>query len=89
MPTTAEAGLPGYEIDFWYALLGPAGMASSLVDRIQREVAAVVLAPEMKQNLLAQGCIAVGGKPAELSALITREYEQWVKVVQARGVKVE
>src|SRR3954468_22020587 len=74
VPTTAEAGLPGYEIDFWYALLGPAGMARSLVDRIQREVAAVVLAPEMKQNLLAQGCIAVGSKPAELSALITREY---------------
>jgi tripartite-type tricarboxylate transporter receptor subunit TctC len=89
VPTTAEAGLPGYEIDFWYALLGPAGMASGLVDRIQREVAAVVLAPEMKQNLLAQGCIAVAAKPAELSALITREYQQWVKVVQARGVKVE
>ncbi|HYY59910.1 MAG TPA: tripartite tricarboxylate transporter substrate binding protein [Burkholderiales bacterium] len=89
VPTTAEAGLPGYEIDFWYALLGPAGMASALVDRIQREVAAVVLAPEMKEQLLAQGCIAVGSKPAELSGLITREYEQWVKVVKELGVKVE
>jgi tripartite-type tricarboxylate transporter receptor subunit TctC len=89
VPTTAEAGLPGYEIDFWYALLGPAGMASALVDRIQREVAAVVLAPEMKEQLLAQGCIAVGSKPAELTALIKREYEQWVKVVKERGVKVE
>ncbi|TMH24123.1 MAG: tripartite tricarboxylate transporter substrate binding protein, partial [Betaproteobacteria bacterium] len=65
VPTTAEAGLPGYEIDFWYALLGPAGMASGLVDRIQRDVAAIVLAPEMKQNLLAQGCIAVGSRPAQ------------------------
>ena len=43
----------------------------------------------MQENLLAQGCIAVGSRPAELSALITREYQQWVKVVQARGVKVE
>ncbi len=89
VPTTAEAGLPGYEIDFWYALLGPAGMASGLVDRIQREVAAVITTPEMKDQLLAQGCIAVASKPAALSALITREYEQWVKVVRARGVKVE
>ena len=89
VPTTAEAGLPGYIIDFWYAVLGPAGMPAPLVDRIQREVAAVVLEPRMKENLLAQGCIAVGGKPAELDALITREYEQWVKVVQARGVKLE
>ena len=68
VPTTAEAGLPGYEIDFWYALLGPAGMAPGLVDRIQRDVAAIVLAPDMKENLLAQGCIAVGSRPAELSA---------------------
>ncbi|HZS66757.1 MAG TPA: tripartite tricarboxylate transporter substrate binding protein [Burkholderiales bacterium] len=89
VPTAAEAGLPGFEIDFWYALLGPAGMPRALVDRIQREVAATVLAPEMKEQLLAQGCIAVGSKPAELNALISREYQQWVKVVQERGVKVE
>ena len=89
VPTTAEAGLPGYEIEFWYALLGPAGMARGLVDRIQHEVAAIVLAPEMKEQLLAQGCIAVGSKPAELDALIKREYQQWVKVVRSRGVKVE
>lgn len=89
VPTTAEAGLPGYEIEFWYALLGPAGMARGLVDRIQRDVAAIVLEPQMKEQLLAQGCIAVGGKPAELDALIKREYQQWVKVVRARGVKIE
>ena len=41
VPTAAEAGLPGYEIEFWYALLGPAGMPASLVARIQREVAAI------------------------------------------------
>ena len=89
VPTAAEAGLPGFDIDFWYALLGPAGMPRGLVDRIQRDVAAIVLAPEMKEQLLAQGCIAVGSKPAELDALITREYQQWVKVVQERGVKIE
>ena len=89
VPTAAEAGLPGFDIDFWYALLGPAGMPRGLVDRIQREVAAVVLAPEMKEQLLAQGCIAAGSKPAALDALIKREYEQWLKVVQARGVKIE
>ena len=89
VPTAAEAGLPGFEIDFWYALLGPAGMPRALVDRIQREVAATVLAPEMKEQLLAQGCIAVGSKPEALNALISREYQQWVKVVQERAVKIE
>src|SRR5438067_4583688 len=61
VPTTAEAGLPGYEVDFWYALLGPAGMARELVSRIQRDAAAVLLASSMKDTMLAQGCIPVGG----------------------------
>ena len=89
VPTTAEAGLAGYEIDFWYALLGPAGMAPALVGRIQRDVAAIVTAPEMKEGLLAQGCIAVGGRPEELTALIKNEYARWSRVVQAGGVKVD
>src|SRR3954462_15728212 len=42
VPTAAEAGLPGYEVDFWYGLLGPAGMPAALVDRIQRDLAAVL-----------------------------------------------
>jgi tripartite-type tricarboxylate transporter receptor subunit TctC len=89
VPTAAEAGLAGYEVDFWYALLGPGGMAPSLVDRIQRDAAAVLTAPEMRESLLAQGCIAVGGKPEELTALIKNEYALWSRVVQAGGVKVD
>jgi len=89
VPTAAEAGLPGYEIEFWYALLGPGGMPVSLVDRIQRDVAAIVTAPEMKESLLAQGAIAIGSKPAELNALIQREYTRWAELVKTRGVKAE
>ena len=89
VPTAAEAGLPGYEVDFWYGLLGPAGLPPALVDRIQHDVAAVLTTPEMKESLLAQGCIAVAGPPQALTALIAREYELWAKVVKAGGVKVE
>jgi tripartite-type tricarboxylate transporter receptor subunit TctC len=89
VPTSAQAGLPGYEVDFWYALLGPAGMPRELVDRIQRDVAAVLTTPQMKESLLAQGCIAVAGPPERLTALIARDYEVWSKVVKAGGVKVE
>jgi tripartite-type tricarboxylate transporter receptor subunit TctC len=89
VPTAAEAGLRDYEIDFWYALLGPAGIAPPLVDRIQRDAAAVVTAPEMRESLLAQGCIAVGGKPDEVTALVKKEYALWSRVVQAGGIKVD
>ena len=89
VPTTAEAGLKGFEIDYWYAVLGPAGIPRPIVDHAQREIAAIVNAPETKESLLAQGSIAVGSTPEELTALIRREYELWSKVVKAGGVKVE
>ncbi|HEX2567672.1 MAG TPA: tripartite tricarboxylate transporter substrate binding protein [Burkholderiales bacterium] len=89
VPTAAEAGLPGYEVEFWYGLLGPAGMPAPIVDRIQRDVAALVNAPEMKQSLSDQGCISSGSRPEELTALIRNEYAQWSKLVKERGVKAE
>jgi tripartite-type tricarboxylate transporter receptor subunit TctC len=89
VPTAAEAGLPGYEIDFWYALLGPGGMPAALAERIQRDTAALLNSPDMKESLAAQGCIAVGGTPEALTALIRAEYQLWSKVVKAGGVRIE
>jgi len=89
VPTAAQAGLAGYEVDFWYALLGPGGMSPALAERIQRDVAAILTTPEMKESLAAQGCIAAGGRPEELTALIRSEYARWSRVVQARGVRAE
>ncbi len=89
VPTAAEAGLKGYEIDFWYALLGPARIPAPLVARIQRDTAAVLMTPEMRESLLVQGCVAVGSGPDELSARIKSDYELWSKVIKTAGVKLE
>ena len=89
VPTAAEAGLAGYEVDFWYALLGPGGMPAPLVERIQGDASALLNSPDMKQSLAAQGCIAVGGTPEALTALIRTEYQLWSKVVKTGGVKIE
>src|SRR3954464_1009358 len=89
VPTAAQAGLAGYEIDFWYALLGPGGMPAALTERIQRDAAALLNSPEMKESLAAQGCIAVGGAPEALTALIRSEHQLWSKVVKAGGVRIE
>jgi tripartite-type tricarboxylate transporter receptor subunit TctC len=89
VPTTAEAGLKGFEMDYWYALLGPAGIPRPVVLQIQRDIASTVNAPETKASMLAQGSIAVGGTPEELDALIRHEYELWSKVVKAGSVKPE
>lgn len=89
VPTAAEAGLANFEIDYWYAVLGPAKLPALIVERVNRDIAAIVMSPSMKQTLLGQGSVAVGGGPDELSALIQREYALWAKVVKAGGVKIE
>src|SRR5215467_12825219 len=83
IPTTAEAGLKGFEIDFWYALFGPAGIPRPVVLQIQRDTSAIVNAADTRESMLAQGSIAVGGTPEELDALVRREVELWSKVVKA------
>jgi tripartite-type tricarboxylate transporter receptor subunit TctC len=89
VPTAAESGLAGFEIDYWYAVLGPAGLPRPVVDRLQRDISAIVNTPEMKASLLAQGSIAVGGSPEDLDAMIRKEYTLWSKVVKAGSVKAE
>src|SRR4051812_16122962 len=64
VPTAAEAGLAGYEVDFWYGLLGPAGMAPQLVDKIQRDVAAVLDHPRDEGELAVPGLHCGGGAAA-------------------------
>jgi tripartite-type tricarboxylate transporter receptor subunit TctC len=89
VPTAAEAWLPGFEIDYWYAMLGPAGMPRPLVEQIQREVAALVATPEMKESMQAQGSVGIGGSPEELAALIRNETALWSRVVKAGNVRAE
>ena len=89
VPTAAEAGLADYEIEFWYGLVGPAGMQPALIDRIQRDISGIVNAPEMKHQLLEQGAIGVGSKPQELDALVRKEYARWLRVVQTGNIKME
>jgi tripartite-type tricarboxylate transporter receptor subunit TctC len=64
-------------------------MPAPLIARIQRDAAAILTTPEMKESLLAQGCIAAGSGPEELSARIKSDYELWAKVITTAGVKLE
>jgi tripartite-type tricarboxylate transporter receptor subunit TctC len=89
VPTAAEAGLAGFEIDYWYAVLGPAGLPAPIVEQLQREILQIVTTPEMKESLLDQGSIAIGSPPEELNALIRSDYALWSRVVKAGNLKVE
>ena len=89
IPTIAEAGVPGYEASAWFGLLAPANTPKSIVELLQRHVAAILRQPEVEKMLLEQGAEPVGNTPDEFARLISAELQKWDKVVAATGVKLE
>jgi tripartite-type tricarboxylate transporter receptor subunit TctC len=85
LPTIAEAGVPGFEVNVWYGLFAPRGTPAKLVSTIAADVARVVRAPEMKQRFTALGVDAEGTTPAEFKAYFRADVEKWAKVAKAAG----
>jgi tripartite-type tricarboxylate transporter receptor subunit TctC len=89
VPTIAEAGLPGYYAASWYGLLFPAGVPTTIVDGLAKDIRAVMSEPDVKEKMLAQGFEPVGNSPAEFSAFIREEIPRWESVVKRAGIKPE
>ena len=89
LPTVAEASLPGFESNQWWALSGPAGMAQPVVSRLNAELGRVLHTDDMKKRFAVDGAEPVSSAPAELSAYIKAEYEKWGAVVVSAGIKSE
>ena len=89
VPTIAEAGVPGYEVDGWYGLLAPAATPAAIITRLNSDLSAVVSAAEMKARLLAAGIDARTSTPAEFHARIARDIIRWSEVVKKARIAVE
>lgn len=88
IPTIAESGVPGYESSSWQALLGPARMPADIVNRLYRDVALSARNPELVKRFNAEGMVAIGSTPRELDEHLAREFDKWVKVTKAAGLRV-
>ena len=86
-PTMIEAGLPGYETDAWYALLGPAKMPKPVAERLNAEINKAFTDPAFRDQFIAQGVRFVGGSPDQLEAHMRAESKRWADVLAAIGVK--
>ena len=90
VPTIAEAGnLPGFEAVSWYALVGPAGVPSAVVTRIQTDVAKVLQIPEIREKLTGLGADPVGSTPEHLRTAMRTEYDRYGKLIRKLGIKAE
>ena len=86
VPTLAEAGVPGYEVDVWYGLFAPKGTSPAMVAKLSADARRVLLDRANREKFGGLGVDPVGGTPSELKGLLERETVKWAKVVNAAGI---
>ena len=89
IPTIAEAGVPGYEVNNWHALIGPKGVPRAIVERMHTEVGKVISSKEMEERLRGDGVLPAPSTPEALQEQIRREILMWRDVVKAAGIKIQ
>jgi tripartite-type tricarboxylate transporter receptor subunit TctC len=88
-PTMAEAGVPGFVVESWYGLLAPAGTPDAIIERLHRDVVAVLAKPEVQSAFAQQGAEPMTSTPAEFATLIVEGKKQWAEIIRISGAQLD
>jgi tripartite-type tricarboxylate transporter receptor subunit TctC len=86
VPTIAESGLAGYEMNPWISLFGPAGMKPELVERMNTAINKALRDPQVTKIMVAQGLEPWTGTPAELASRMRTDLDKFAKLIRLIGV---
>jgi tripartite-type tricarboxylate transporter receptor subunit TctC len=86
VPTIAELGFPGYEINSWQGVLAPAGTPNDVVTKINGELVHLVNSPEVRARMAQEGADPVGSTPDQFAERVKSEITKWTKVIKASGM---
>lgn len=89
VPTVAEAGLPGYRAESWLGIMVPAGTPRPIVERLNRELVAMLDDPRMRANLVERGFDPLPSSPEQYAERIRGDVVAWARVVKASGATIE
>jgi tripartite-type tricarboxylate transporter receptor subunit TctC len=90
VPTVAEQGYAGFEAALWLGIMGPANMPRGIVERLHKEIAAVVATPEFKSAMDANGAEPLGSKsPDEFREMLRGQVDKFMKITKAIGIKLD
>jgi tripartite-type tricarboxylate transporter receptor subunit TctC len=89
IPTVAESGYPGYEMNSWYGLAAPAGTPRAIVDRVHAAAVQASTTPDVIERMRAIGASVPTTTPEEFAAYIERDYARVAKAVKAAGITLE
>ena len=89
IPTAEEAGLPGFRLEVWFGLLGPAKLPASIRKRLNDEINAVLAMPDVKETLAREGSTPMPGTPEEFGSLIRSEIDSWGRLIREKSIQRE
>jgi tripartite-type tricarboxylate transporter receptor subunit TctC len=89
VPSAKEAGLPKVVMDFWVGFAAPAGTPQPVIDRLNKEVVAVLGSADGKKRLAEQGLEPVANSSAEAAKLVADESQRWAAVIKSAGIKAD
>jgi tripartite-type tricarboxylate transporter receptor subunit TctC len=89
VPTTEEAGYKGSAYNFWVGMLAPAGTPPAVIERLNKEVAAALASPEVKERLAALGADTAPSSAADFDKTIARELKENAELVKQAGIKIQ
>ncbi len=89
VPTFEEAGVPGYEAIGWFGAVAPAGTPPDIINRLNKEMAAALSVPEIRERALAAGAEPVTNTPQEFAAMIREETRKWAQVIRTAEIKLQ
>lgn len=89
VPTIAEAGVPGFEVNIWYGLFAPRGTPQKIVGKISADVSRIVKTPETRERFAGLGADSEGTTPAEFQKYFRGDVEKWARVVKAAKLSSE
>lgn len=89
VPTSSEAGFPGFEVASTYAVLAPAGTPPSIVRRLNQDIARIVQLPDVRQRFQTLGIEVMTSTPEEAGARIGTELSKWGQVIKTSNIKAD
>jgi tripartite-type tricarboxylate transporter receptor subunit TctC len=89
LPTVSEAGLPGFQLEVWWGVVGPARLPAPVVKRLNEELNAVFALPEMREVLAREGATPRPSTPEDFGKLISSDLARWSKLIKDSHIQVE
>lgn len=89
VPTVAEVGYKGFEVDSWVGMLAPAGTSKFIIDKLQAEIMRILNEPDLAQRLKDQGLTAIANTPEQFGKVLKSEQEKWTRLVREKNLSLE